>query len=104
MDEGLEKLGYSAFYGSAIESITLPSTLKMIEEYTFFECKSLKSIEIPEGVECVEKECFSSSGIEEIMLPSMLMEIDGLASDGCSKLKTVWADEGYTIDIRKYVD
>ena len=53
--EGLEVLGvdecpnddgmwYGAFYGSALESILLPSTLRRIEYNVFTECENLKTI------------------------------------------------------------
>ena len=51
LNEGLGKLGYSAFEKSTIENITLPSTLKRVEAETFRFCKNLKSLEIPNGVE-----------------------------------------------------
>ena len=87
LNEGLEKLGEKevingnewegcVFSGSAIESIKLPSTLKRLEEWTFYNCKNLKRIEIPSGVEYIGKLCFSNSRIEEVLLPSTLKEID----------------------------
>ena len=50
LNEGLEELGKFVFYRSAIESIKLPSTLKRIETRAFFDCRSLRSVEISEGV------------------------------------------------------
>ena len=58
LNEGLEKLGENAFYSSGIESIRLPSTLKRIEAKTFYGCKNLRSIEIPDNVEYVREGCF----------------------------------------------
>ena len=58
LNEGLEKLGDRTFSGSAVESITLPSTLKRVEENTFGFCKNLKRIEIPKGVEYIGEFCF----------------------------------------------
>ena len=76
LNEGLEKLGDSTFDGSEIESITLPSTLKRIEYQTFYNCKNLKRIEIPNGIEYIGSECFCESGVEEITLPGTLKEIE----------------------------
>lgn len=87
LNEGLERLcveevlggqeyeGY-AFYGCAIKSIKLPSTLKIIGAKTFCGCDDLKRVEIPNGVEHIGERCFSDSGIEEIALPSTLKMID----------------------------
>ena len=61
LNEGLETLGCSGkdekelrgmvFAGSGIESIRIPSTLKVIEAVTFCGCMSLKSVEFSEGLE-----------------------------------------------------
>ena len=91
------------FYGSGIESIRIPSTLKMLERRTFYGCESLKSAYIAEGVERVGEECFFESGIEEIALPGTLAEICKSAFTKCSCLKTVWVQEGCALDVRKYV-
>ena len=103
LNEGLEKLEYSTFRESAIESITLPSTLRKIDAETFYYCENLKRVEIPNGVEYIGRECFRISGIEEITFPSTLKEIEGPVFDCCWKLKTVWVEEGCALDIRKYV-
>ena len=69
LNEGLEVLGtdeygddgkmYSGvFKESAIESVELPSTLKRIEYNTFYNCKNLKNIKLPERLEYVGKKCF----------------------------------------------
>ena len=114
LNEGLKELGEKevidgedreggVFYRSAIESIKLPSTLKRLEEETFYYCENLKRVEIPNGVEYIGKQCFEGSGIEEIALPHTLKEIDENAFKECKNLKTVWIEEGCTLDVKKYV-
>ena len=47
LSEGLTSIGSSAFNGSAIESITIPSTVTDIDfGYAFNNCKNLKEIKI----------------------------------------------------------
>ena len=86
MNEGLEKFGERkvageaeyegrVFASSAVESITLPSTLRRIETFTFFDCMNLRKVEIPNGVERIGSECFKNSGVEEITLPHTLREV-----------------------------
>ena len=103
LNEGLETLGRLAFYGSAIESIRLPSTLKKLEAEMFSGCTDLRSINIPSGVEHIEENCFKNSGIEEITLPGTIKEINEYAFWLCRSLRTVWVEEGCALDVRKYV-
>ena len=114
LNEGLEKLGAKeivygsehagkVFYGTAIESVRLPSTLKRIETKTFESCRSLRKVEIPNGGEYIGKDCFMDSGIEEITLPSTLKELDEKAFSSCSNLKTIWVEAGCALDIKQYV-
>ena len=69
LNEGLEVLGvdeyqdngnmWAGVFGeSALEYIELPSTLERIEYNTFYGCKNLKNIELPEKLEYIGKGCF----------------------------------------------
>ena len=57
LNEGLEKIGdqckglhcSGAFGGIGVKEITLPSTLKQIDQHTFKNCKSLKTIYVWNG-------------------------------------------------------
>ena len=103
LNEGLKELGEGAFFKSAIETITLPSTLKRVEMFTFAGCKNLKSVEILKGVEHIGEGCFKGSLVEEITLPCTLKGIGTDAFAYCPNLRTVWVEEGCTVDVRKYV-
>ena len=91
------------FAWSAVESITFPSTLKRLEYQTFWYCKNLKRVEIPNGIEQIGEECFCDSGVEEITLPGTLKGIGTDAFAHCPNLRTVWVEEGCALDVRKYV-
>lgn len=104
LNESLERLGAreivdrynfegQVFARSAIESVTLPSTLKRIEKETFLECKNIKKIEIPSGVEYIGEYCFMVSGLEEIALPCTLREIAVDAFMNCKSLRVVWLED-----------
>lgn len=43
-------IGNSAFWGETIESVYIPETIWVIEDYAFRNCTSLTAIEIPENV------------------------------------------------------
>ena len=100
LNEGLETLGtdehpengnywYGVFQGSALESVTLPSTLRKIKEFTFKNCKNLRSVVLPAGLECIGYSCFRDTGIAEIMLPGALQEVDEDAFADCASLRIV---------------
>ena len=49
--DGLEKIGTSAFSGSGIENIVLPSSMKIIGCFAFAECKYLRKVRLNEGLD-----------------------------------------------------
>lgn len=85
------KIRYSAFFNhQEIESVTLPSTLKDIEEHAFYGCKGLTAIEIPEGVVDIGWEAFRGcSALESVTIPTTLTHIGRNAFQDCKKLKEV---------------
>ena len=57
--EGVEKIGYKAFYGSTdLTMVTFPSTLEYINSYAFAECDAIKSVTIPASVTHVNSYAF----------------------------------------------
>lgn len=105
-----------AFYGSSIESIALPDSLREIEdsafayclslkyvslgngimqlgssynECVFAACDSLRFIDIPSQVQVIGTEAFAESGLESISFHEGLLDIKSDAFLGCSKLKEV---------------
>ena len=64
-------------------------TLKRIEFKTFKECKSLRSIDLPEQLEYIGKQCFYGSALETIRLPPSLKIIGKDAFQQCENLKMV---------------
>ena len=77
-----------------MESIRLPSTLKVIEINTFSDCKDLKSVEFSEGLERIELGAFLGSGLERVTLPRSLRVLAQAAFAKCENLKTVVLNEG----------
>ena len=49
--EGVEKIGNYWFYGSDIESVTTPASVREIGFLAFFCCKNLKNIKLSDGLE-----------------------------------------------------
>jgi len=90
--EQLKSLGASAFDGCiSLESVTLPTvdTYTTLEEYTFKDCKSLKSIIIPQNVTTVGTGAFMGcTSLESVQANYYLMTINDKAFYKCSSLKS----------------
>ena len=84
------------------KTIEIPSFIKTIGSYAFYECENLQQIEIPTNseLETIEKYAFSYTSIEKFTIPPHLTKICKGAFSGCinflkieiqgnSKLKTI---------------
>lgn len=68
----LEEIGAHAFHNvSYFKSLELPSTLKLIEEYAFYNT-SFEELILPDGVEKIENDAFSFSKVVNIKVGSSL--------------------------------
>lgn len=59
--EGVVAISDEAFYGGQVNKITLPSTLKYIGKYAFYNCTNLAEIEIPASVISIGEGAFGES-------------------------------------------
>lgn len=88
--EGVETIRSKAFYKCYdLTEITLPSTLKVIEEKAFFRC-NLKTLTLPDGLERIGKDAFSfCSAVEKVTVPASVTQIDEYAFFSCTSLLRV---------------
>lgn len=67
--EWVTKIWGSAFYGCSLNSVKLPSTLQTICKLAFYGCDQLSEITIPESVKLIEESAFeSSTELKSVML------------------------------------
>ena len=93
--KGMEitSIGKSSFKMSSAETVTLPSTIKVIGEYAFAFSDNLKEINIPQGVEEIGTNAFSGcTDLKSVKLPKSLKKIGIFAFDG-SGLENVVSPE-----------
>lgn len=91
INEGITYLGARSFeYRENLVSIQLPSTLKEIGKWSFYLCKSLSTILIPEGVEKIQEYAFDTSGLKKIYFPKTLKRIEKHAFSDVGKLTTIY--------------
>lgn len=115
LPEGFATLGGYTFKGttdvpSALVSVSLPSTLRTIEQYAFTRCAALEELVIPEGVTSIPKEMASyTSSLKKVVFPSTITSIGELAfrtsnlsegiviPEGCTTLSSyVFKESGIT--------
>ena len=80
-----------------MKSITLPNSLKTIEEDVFLQCESLNNIVFPNALEKIGLFAFYKSGLENVKFPTSLREIAQGAFAECTSLETVEFGEGLEV-------
>ncbi|MCM1533382.1 MAG: leucine-rich repeat protein [Corallococcus sp.] len=109
----VETIGYRAFMGTNITTLSLGNNVKYIDDYAFYSAKSLAAfpscfdnveyigerafqssgltgtVVLPESVKSIDQYCFADTGITGIVLNDALTEIPNLAFTQCESLKTV---------------
>lgn len=86
------EIGSSCFEGcESLEDIVMENaTITNISNYTFRNCLSLKSFNIPETVERISGNAFDGAGLETVVLGANLTTIEGNAFLNCSMLKDIY--------------
>lgn len=80
-----------------VETLSLPHTLKTIEEYAFSECKGLGKVTVPAGCTLDDKAFFHCTSLTSVELPTGLEAIPQKCFFGCVKLKEITVPEGVTV-------
>lgn len=96
-------IGASVFNNSKITEVTIPSSIKQIEDYAFSSCHSLTKVNLTEGLEILNNSVFfNCSELREIKLPSTLKEIGPRAFSGAALNNVVLPDSGKLTKIDEY--
>jgi hypothetical protein len=77
----LERIEESAFHGSGLKSIVIPSSVVVLGRSSFYLCKSLESVTFESGsrLERIEESAFHGSGLQSIVIPGRVTFVDGSA-------------------------
>ena len=90
--DGLQEIGLRAFEDSGLESVTLPSSVRVIRQGAFRKCRRLGIAVLNEGLEVLGTDenqngdqygVFEESSLSTITLPSTLRRIECSAFRNC---------------------
>ena len=91
--DGLQKIGYAAFYyctSLSIISLPLPSTLVEIGIAAFYKCYNLREVIFNDGLQKIgASACWNCTSLQRLTLPSTVTEIGNGAFRYCSNLREV---------------
>ena len=79
--------------GSLAGTLTIPSSVKTIEEEAFYGDKSISEVELPDGILRIESKAFANSSINSLNLPASLTFIAEDAFDQ-TEIRAVNAEKG----------
>ena len=93
LPDSMKILEGAAFSGcTSLESVTLNEGLSCIGNGTFYNCSSLKSIVIPNWITTLDISTFQKcSSLESVTIGASVEKVDEKAFEGCGSLKTVIA-------------
>ena len=78
--------------------IEIPSTVRRIDTFVFYDFTTLEAVTIPSTVTNIDDFAFSNcKGLKQIELPESLRRIGWCAFDTCSSLESVYIPKGVTV-------
>ncbi len=89
--EGAVNIPEGFFSGcKEITKLTIPSSVKMIDDEAFKNCTSLTSITLPEGIRYLGIDLFANcTSLESVTIPSSVENINSQAFLGCTSLANI---------------
>lgn len=80
LPDSLEFMGEGAFVLSGIKELTIPGSVKTIEEQVFSTCSNLERIVLEDGVESIKHNAFEDcDNLVSVEIPASVTEIESLA-------------------------
>lgn len=90
LPEGITEVPYSCFDNGNFTSVVLPSTIKVIGEYSFRYCSRLMNVNFPEGLMVIRTEAFACCPtLQKLELPSTLQTIQSSAFRDCYGISSI---------------
>ena len=94
----LERIQEETFKDSKLRTITIPETVKSIDNYAFHHCDALTSVKLSEGIETLGYQVFAEcSSLENIVIPESVNTMGSEIFMNCKALKTAHIPDSVTI-------
>ena len=75
--DGITNIGYGDFYNmDSLKSVTLPESMKTIEDLTFTYCGSLTTVNMPKNLKSIGYGAFYGTALTKVTLPSTVTKVD----------------------------
>ena len=74
--EGIIELENAFGFCESLESVSLPSTLKVIGQETFLCCNRLNEVHMPDSIESIGKRAFLGCNIISFRIPPLIVNVD----------------------------
>lgn len=91
----LESIGLRAFWKcTGLKKVTIPASVKFIEDYAFRDCSNLSDVNLNNGLENIGYGMFyNCDNLSTIYIPSSVKNIGNGAFDGCDALSEIHLPE-----------
>lgn len=81
--EGTKEIEKNAFFGSEVEEIEMPGSVKSLEKAVFFNCRKLQKVKLSNSLTEIPDSCFdSNTSLREIIIPDSVRTIGSYAFCG----------------------
>jgi hypothetical protein len=96
----LERIEESAFSGSGLKSVLIPSSAVILGEESFHGCRSLESVACESGsrLERIEERAFCGSGLKSVLIPSSVVVLGERSFSQCESLQPVTFESGSRLE------
>lgn len=84
----VKKIGYAAFYNTALKEAVIPASVTEIDDWAFGECQNLEKAVLPDGLKSIGEAAFyECPELTDSNIPDSVTTLGGYAFSCCPKLK-----------------